>query len=145
MWRSPAAFVVKSAASCPVRPCGGGRSNGSLVKSLLFDDRANGGRLRSHRFRVVESFEREFAVAEVDLHDASFGKFALENLRRQRVLHLLLDHALQRPGAVLRVVALAGDLVDRFVGHFQRQAGLLQLLAQPLDLQADDRVDLRAD
>ena len=73
-------------------------------------------------------------------------KWPLRISRGQRVLNLLLDHALQRPCAVGRVVAFAGDRVERRVGHFQAACRAARsCLRQPLDLQLDDLANLLRD
>src|SRR5262245_4172035 len=88
----------------------------------------------SHRGRL-QPFERELAVLEVDLDEAPFGEGSLEDLGGQRVLDLLLDHPLERTGAVGRVVTLAGNLGLRFRRDLKLQALLLELLFQAGDLE----------
>ena len=65
---------------------------------------AAGCRLGLFRNRALEG---ELAVAVVDPHGTPSPNRPLSSLAGQRVLDLLLDHPLQRPGAVGRVVALA--------------------------------------
>ena len=63
--------------------------------------------------RPLQAIEGELAVDVVDFHPAALGELTLEKLHGQRILDPLLDHALQGPGAVGRVVALGGDCVQR--------------------------------
>ena len=65
----------------------------------------------SRRFgvRFVLRQEEQAVGAGGDLHQIAVADLAGENFLRQRILHLLLDDALQRPRAVGRVVALLGQ------------------------------------
>ena len=94
--------------------------------------------------RPLQAIEGELAVDVVDFHPAALGKLALEKLRGQGILDPLLDHALQRPGAVGGVVALGGDGVQGGGGNIQLDAPPVKLPFQPLDLQLHDAVDLPA-
>ena len=57
------------------------------------------------RLPALPLLEGQLAVGGVDLDRVALGELALEHLQRQLVDQLLLDHPLQRPGAVGRVVA----------------------------------------
>src|SRR6516165_208600 len=50
--------------------------------------------------------DHEAVLVGGDLHRLTLVDLALQNQLGERVLHILLDHALQRPRAVSRVVAL---------------------------------------
>src|SRR5262245_2031212 len=89
--------------------------------------------------------EREPALGvDVYYHRVAFANLRLEQLERQRVLHALLDHALERPRTVDRVVALLGQLLARRWCQLQRDLAVLELLAQPAELDLDDLPDLLA-
>ena len=53
---------------------------------------------------LIVPLERKLATEIVDLHAAALIELPLEKLDGQRVLDPLLDHPLQRPGAIGRVV-----------------------------------------
>ena len=50
-------------------------------------------------------FHLEVPFGHIDLDRVTFAEFAFEHRQRELVNQPLLDHALQRPGAVGRVVA----------------------------------------
>ena len=54
----------------------------------------------------------------------------------------MLDHPLERPGAIHRVVAQPGDLVECVVGALERDPRLFSLLHEPLHLNVDDPADM---
>src|ERR1035437_929038 len=60
---------------------------------------------------LIVPLERKIATEIVDLHAAALLELPLEKLDGQRVLDPLLDHPLQRPGAVGRVVTFRRDFV----------------------------------
>src|SRR5690606_18295950 len=60
----------------------------------------------------------------------------------QRVLYPALDGALERPGAVYRVVADGDELVDGLLAQLQVQVPFSQALAQALHLDIGDAGDL---
>src|SRR5215203_1176562 len=65
--------------------------------------RSDRGRRRLHlRARLLEG---KLAICGVDSNRVSLAEFSFEDLQRQLVDQLLLDHPLQRSGAVGRVVA----------------------------------------
>ena len=84
--------------------------------------------------------EREAVLHEVDPHGAPLGKLSREQLAGQLVLQLLLDYPLQRPGAIHRVVAEPGDLVERAVGALERDHWLVCMLSAVNELVADDGI-----
>ena len=59
-------------------------------------------------------------------------ELAAEDPLGQRILQVLLDRALQRPGAVLRVPARLGQEVLGAVGHLDRQIATRQARREPL-------------
>ena len=66
---------------------------------------AHGGAVPGCRSGVRRLLEGEVAVGGVDPDRVALGELALEQLQRQPVDELALDHPLERPGAVGRVVA----------------------------------------
>ena len=60
---------------------------------------------------LVHLLEDEAVLVGVDADGVAVEEFAGEQLQGERVLDLLLDRPLQRPGAVDRVVALLHDPV----------------------------------
>ncbi len=85
-------------------------------------------------------FERpddDLAVLGVDLHRVALGQVALEQPQRERVLHQPLQGALERAGAVRRVVALCRHEVAGGVGEVDVDPAGRQAVAQALDLEVD--------
>src|SRR5262245_894247 len=80
-------------------------------------------RLAAIRRRALK---RKLLAIEVDFDRAAFGVFALEELGGEWVLQLLLDHALERPCAELRVVAAVGDFLAGSFSHDQVQLAFLE-------------------
>ena len=80
----------------------------------------------------------------VSLIGLPVADLAGQDLLGQRVLHLLLDHALQGPRAVGRVVALVGEPRARRVVQLQGELAVGEQLLQPADLDVDDRRHLIA-
>ncbi len=76
--------------------------------------------------------------------DVAGPELALEQLQRELVDELLLDHPLERARAVGRVVAEVAEQRPRVVGQLDLDAALAHTLDQPLDLQVDDLADLLA-
>src|SRR5579885_650743 len=70
------------------------------------------------------------------------GELALEDPLRQRILDLLLDGALQRPGSIDRVEARLAEQIPRRIIEHQIHVPLLQALPQIHELDVHDRADL---
>ena len=79
------------------------------------------------------------SVPPVILTVDAVGDLAGEDLVGERVLHLALDDALQRPRAVDRVVALLGEPGPRRLVEVERDLAVVEELLQPLQLDVDDR------
>src|SRR5262245_14072174 len=90
----------------------------------------------------LAQLERLAGDAGVDAHLRALRELALEDLHRERVLEHALDHALQRPGAVVRVEALLREQRARLVGHLELDAALLEQPLHALELDIDDAADL---
>ena len=60
----------------------------------------------------------------------------------ERVLHRLLDHALQRARAVGRILALLGEPVARLGVELERDLAILEQLREPPHLDVDDAAHL---
>ena len=71
-------------------------------------------------------------------------EIAPQDLLRQRILDLRLDGALQRPRAVHGIEARLADPIARGIVEPQLDVALRQTLAQPAELDVDDRADLLA-
>ena len=71
-------------------------------------------------------------------------ELALEQLQRQLVDQLPLDHPLQRPGAVGRVVAEVAEQGARVVGQLDLDALLAQAAGELVDLELDDPAEVLA-
>src|SRR5690606_5272278 len=91
-------------------------------------------RLRGARLAV----KREVAVLDGDLHGLAVVDLAFEDLLGQRVLHVFLDHALQGPRAIGRVVALVAEPGLGVFVQIQRDLAVGQELGKPLHLDVDD-------
>src|SRR5581483_11000303 len=112
--RTLAARASRSAASMPARSAG------------------EGVPLRTDRLRHP-GLPREPQAVPVALHpdDVPVPVLALEHLERDGVLQQALDHPLERPRPVHRVVALLGEELLGLGGHVQGQVPLRQ---QPLEV-----------
>src|SRR5579864_3171614 len=113
-----------------------------------------GRRFRRHR----DLLRRDFAGDEGDVHLVAVGflrarlaadedgraglELPAEHVVGERVLDIALDCAAQRPGAHRRVVALVDEQVLRLVRELDRDLVVRHLLAQALQQQVDDRLDL---
>ena len=64
--------------------------------------------------------------------------FAIQNFQRQRILHQLLDRALQRTRAEVRVVAFGEEQFLGGVGELERNFALSQQAAYVFEAQFDD-------
>src|SRR5207249_2791360 len=84
----------------------------------------------------------ELALFGVDHDGVALTELAVQNGHRERILNPTLDHALERPGAVGRVVALVRDELQSHRGELQADPPLRQSLPQSLELDVDDRLDL---
>src|SRR3954454_12823313 len=71
-------------------------------------------------------------------HGVAFVEGPLEHLQRNRVLQLALDHPLERPGAVDRVVAPIGQELARLGGHLQPEMPAGQQLLEVAQLNVHD-------
>src|SRR5207244_10373775 len=95
--------------------------------------------LRTRRLgsRRRDAFERQACAVfcPVHPHAITLGELAFEHRERQRVLQQPLDGALERPGAVHRVVALRHEQMLRRRRHLQGELALRYEPLEPLDLQ----------
>src|SRR5207244_9959874 len=102
--------------------------------------------LRTRRLgsRRRDAFERQACAVfcPVHPHAITLGKLAFEHRERQRVLQQPLDGALERPGAVHRVVALRHEQMLRRRRHLQGELALRYEPLEPLDLQIHDASDV---
>ena len=80
--------------------------------------------------------ETELAVDGIDSDDVSLPELPLEELQGQFVDQLPLDHALQRAGAVRRVVAEVAEQRSGVGGELDLDA----LLANPAEPEAEPRI-----
>src|SRR6185312_1251277 len=94
---------------------------------------------RSARLLLRES---ELPIAYRHADGIARPELAAQNPLRQRVLHLLLDGTLQRPGAVHRVEPGLAEQVARLVIERELDVPFEQALAQVLELDVDDAADL---
>jgi hypothetical protein len=67
----------------------------------------------------------DFAILQYSFYHGIFAHFAGENLLAQFVEDDVLDNALERTGAELRVEALLAEVVEYLVGGFEGDAGLV--------------------
>ena len=81
---------------------------------------------------------------DVDLDLVPPRELAHQNLLRQRILDELLDRPLERPRAILLVVAVLHQEVGRRLGEAERELLLRQPLANVLEQHADDLRDVLA-
>src|SRR5688500_6381355 len=88
--------------------------------------------------------ELQDTVPRGDLDHVARCEIAHEDALRERVLELVLDRALQRPGAVHRIEPGFAELVARRIVEYQPDVALGQPLAQIADLYLDDAPDVLA-
>jgi len=74
----------------------------------------------------------------VDLDRVALGELALEDPERQLVDQLLLDHPLQRPGAISGVVAEVGEQLARPLGELDLDPAHADAGGELVDLELDD-------
>ena len=87
----------------------------------------------------------EVAVfAGVDGDGGAGGEVAGEELAGERVFDLILDGAAQGSGAVDRVEAGGGEMVEGGFGNFRREAVFGEAAVEAVDLQLGDGADLLA-
>lgn len=95
--------------------------------------------LRELRFSATPLvFEVEFSVAEFDYHGAFVVHLACNNLLAQFVENESLQGTLDRTGTKLRVVSLAGYIIDSIVGYAQVHTVGEQHLVNRGNLQSDN-------
>src|SRR5256886_6571276 len=80
----------------------------------------------------------------VDAHVTAVAHVSGDDQLREAGLHLLLDRATERTGAVDRVVAALGEIVLRAVGELERETAVGEATAEPRELQVDDLSHLGA-
>src|SRR6185369_2867444 len=80
---------------------------------------------------------------EIYRDTAPIGDLTRNQLARKRCLDVPLNKTLERPGAIDRVVALAGDVFLGRVAQLQLDAPVRQPGAQQLELEFDDALYLR--
>src|ERR1700730_16955295 len=80
----------------------------------------------------------QLALLDGDLDGLAFLDTAFEDQRRQRVLQAALDHPLERPGAIDRIVAAVGQPLHRPAVEVESDLATGQELAQLSELDVDD-------
>ena len=98
-----------------------------------------------HHLALYGGGEDQLIRALVDLDHIALPKFTGQDLQRQRILKLALDGALERPGAVHRVVARVRDRLPRRGAELDREPPLLEELPQAPELDLDDPADVPAE
>ena len=88
------------------------------------------------------SLEGEGLAFQTHADRAARRKITGQNPLREGILDPFLDHPLQRPGAVHRIVALAGDQVAGRIGQDQFDVLLGKAVGQVLHLNIDNPADL---
>src|SRR5215204_3462174 len=96
------------------------------------------GRLRCRGDRLAGLFERELPIGGVHAYDVAFAELPLQELQGQLVDQLLLDHALQRAGAIRGVVAEVADQGASVVGQLDLDPLLADATRELRDLEVDD-------
>ena len=96
------------------------------------------------RSRRPRSLQHELAFVRIDGHRVTGHEPALEDRQRERIDQPLLDHALERPRAVGRVVAEIPEQRPGGVGQADLDLPLTHPRDQPRDLEVDDLAELLA-
>src|SRR5215211_1082549 len=138
-WERASSRASMARHGTPGRRCGSGGAGWGPAP-------AGGPRLRHRRGRSRHGRLLEDQVALRRVHqDAVAGlELAVEQLQGQLVDQPLLDHALERAGAVHGVVAEVAEQRPRFVAQLDLDSLVPDALDQPLDLEVDDLADLLA-
>src|SRR5690606_9086925 len=85
------------------------------------------------------SIDRQAIATRRYLDRIAVANSALEDTRGERVLQIPLDHPLQRPGAVNRIIAPVREPFMRRAVEMQRDIPVCQKLLQMRDLDIDNR------
>src|SRR5262249_52519378 len=80
----------------------------------------------------------------IDFNSIAFAKIALENFDGQRFLDQSWGSSLQGPRAVNGVITLAGKQCFGRIGNIKDHFSARQVLAQPPELDLDNRLDFLA-
>src|SRR5688572_9266564 len=121
-----------------------GAENVDAIAALInqaFLDLPGLGAWRERR-RFLGREDQLAAFGSVEQDRVTGAEAAFEQGLREAVLHLVLDHPAQRPGAEHRVVALLAQPVSGGVRSFQAYALQHQVLAHFGQLQVDDGADV---
>ncbi len=79
-----------------------------------------------------------FFAVPVDVDSLAIANLALQDPLGQGGLDFLLQRALQRPGAIRRIIAGANQMFLGAIGQLQLNVPLLQPAAQASQLDVDD-------
>ena len=91
---------------------------------------------------MLRRTDREFVAVPADLDHVLRIDLLLQQGRGQRVSQSLLDDAFERSGAVGRIKPLLDEPFPGMFVDFKREFGLGKLVLQPLELEANDFLDL---
>src|SRR3954464_13737709 len=94
------------------------------------------GRSGSHSLALFT--ERQPRAIAVDDDGVAFAEVSFEDPHRERIEHATLNRALERPGAVRRVVAFLDELFFGCVSEHYMNLALFEALHQPGELDLDD-------
>src|SRR5829696_3259138 len=100
--------------------------------------------LRRHGRDSRDLLEDHVTLGRVDPDPVALAQLALQDRQREAVDEVALDDALERTGAVGRVVAEVAQEGPGVAGQLDLDAALPDPAGQALDLQVDDPADLRA-
>src|SRR5215208_4235159 len=123
--RTEAALASRRAASIPARSPG----DGVPLRT---------GHFWHCRRASLQSLESQHVSLPFDSDGVALVEVALQQLERDRVLQQPLDHPLQRPGSIHRIVTFCRNERLGRGRHIQREVPLRQHTVQPLQLQVDD-------
>src|SRR5207253_7976916 len=100
------------------------------------------GELDRWRLDALDGAEDDLVVLDVDDDGGPGPELLPEDALRQRVFDQALDGAPEGSGTELGVVTPLGQQLLGGVGELEAQALALQLVADPLDHEVDDLLDL---
>src|SRR6185369_9423308 len=147
---SPAASGTRKGAICTRPPLANSAAPASVSRSgcrakviitaALSGSRSRWQRVLFGRFALLcGRAQHQLAVALVHANKRAVGNFAGENFIGERVLQIFLHRALERPGAIDRVVSHTPEPRPGSVGQVQTDLAVLEQLLQARQLDIDDR------
>lgn len=90
------------------------------------------GHLGNRRIRLVHGFGEAELTLGIQVHKNRIPGYvgSLQYFLRQRVLNQILNSSFQRTGAINRIVASVGDIIQNRIGNLESEFVVEQALIQ---------------